>query len=80
MKKMLTKNEIIALEKLGIQIKKIRIKNNMTQKDLSKLIGISIQSISAIECGKQMPSYGTLILFVKAFNMTMSDFFKDFEV
>ena len=79
MKDKFTKYEMKELQKLGMHIKNLRIEKGITQKDLADLTGISEQSISPIEGGKQNPSYTTIVLFAKAFDMTISDFFKDIE-
>jgi transcriptional regulator with XRE-family HTH domain len=46
----LTEQEI--LKEIGERIKKIRIQHNLTQKDLSEEVGLSVSTISLIEQGK----------------------------
>jgi len=46
----LTEQEI--LKEIGIRIKKIRLQHNLTQKDISEEVGLSVSTISLIEQGK----------------------------
>ena len=46
----LTEQEI--LKELGTRLKKIRLQHNLTQKELSEEVGLSISTISFIEQGK----------------------------
>lgn len=47
-------------KEVGVQIRTIRLKKNMTQKKFAKKVGVSQQMISHIEKGKQNISLGTL--------------------
>jgi len=46
----LTEQEI--LEEIGKRLKKIRLQHNLTQKELSRDVGLSVSTISLIEQGK----------------------------
>jgi len=46
----LTEQEI--LKELGSRLKKIRVQHNLTQKELSEEVGLSVSTISLIEQGK----------------------------
>lgn len=46
----LTEQEI--LEEIGKRLKKIRVQHNLTQKELSRDVGLSVSTISLIEQGK----------------------------
>ncbi len=46
----LTEQEI--LKEIGGRLKKIRLQHNLTQKDLSEDVGLSVSTISLIEQGK----------------------------
>lgn len=46
----LTEQEI--LKDIGSRLKKIRVQHNLTQKDMSEEIGLSVSTISLIEKGK----------------------------
>lgn len=46
----LTESEI--LKEMGIRLKKIRLQHNLTQKELSEEVGLSVSTISLIEQGK----------------------------
>lgn len=39
------------LEELGLRLKKIRLQHNLTQKELSEEVGLSVSTISLIEQG-----------------------------
>lgn len=46
----------MAIEKdIGYNMLMYRAKHNMTQAELAKLIGVSLQTINSIENGKQTP-------------------------
>ena len=53
-------------KQLGSSIKYYRIKNNLTQEQLSEKIGISCKSLSKIENGNNFPSAETLHLISEA--------------
>jgi transcriptional regulator with XRE-family HTH domain len=44
--------ELEILKEIGERLKKIRIQHNLTQKDLSAEVGLSVSTISLIEQGK----------------------------
>jgi len=44
--------ELEILKEIGERLKKIRIQHNLTQKDLSVEVGLSVSTISLIEQGK----------------------------
>ena len=46
----LTEQEI--LEEMGKRLKKIRLQHNLTQKEMSEEVGLSVSTISLIEQGK----------------------------
>jgi transcriptional regulator with XRE-family HTH domain len=46
----LTEQEI--LKEIGKRLKKIRLQHNLTQKDMSEEVGLSVSTISLIEQGK----------------------------
>lgn len=43
-----------------MDIKEIRVRKKLTQKQLAELVGISQQHISKIETGLNIPSYATV--------------------
>ncbi|MBK7215360.1 MAG: helix-turn-helix transcriptional regulator [Bacteroidales bacterium] len=46
----LTEQEI--LKEMGLRLQKIRVQHNITQKELSEEVGLSVSTISLIEQGK----------------------------
>lgn len=54
----------------GERIRYLRIKNNLTSKELSKALEISESSISLYENGKRKPSIELLIKFSSYFNVS----------
>ncbi len=49
---------------------------NITQEQLSKLIGVSRQSINAIESGKYIPSTVLALKLAKVFEKSVEDIFQ----
>ena len=54
----------------GNTLKTLRIKNDMTQSQLSQKLGLTKSVISAYENGLRMPSYDVLIEISKLFKVT----------
>lgn len=56
-----------------------RIKNNLTQREMAKIIGTTLTYYSKIELGLRSPSYNFIKKFKKAFNEAIVDeiFFKN---
>ncbi len=52
------------------RIRFLRIKNNLTQKELSEKLGVSVVSISCWENGSKFPSLNALISIAKTFNVS----------
>jgi transcriptional regulator with XRE-family HTH domain len=71
------KNEILL--KLGNKIRYERIKRNLSQDDLADLIGLSKQSISALETGVSNIKFTTLYNIAKALDINLGDF-SDFKL
>ena len=57
------------------RIKELRKTKKMTQEDLSKRVGVSRQSIIAIESGKYNPSIELAYNISKAFGCTIEEVF-----
>lgn len=60
-------------EKLGKNIQKYRKLRNITQEKLAELIGVEINSISAIERGRSFPSPENLTKIIDALNVPLAD-------
>ena len=75
----LTDNTII--EKIGENIKRLRLEHNITQKELAGSAGIAISSVAALERGENI-SLKTLIPLLRALNSLhmLSDFLKEPEI
>lgn len=58
------------------KIKVERARMNITQASLSKLIGVSRQTINAIELGKYVPSTLLTLKMAKVFNCKVEEIFE----
>lgn len=70
-------NENQLLIDLGLKIKKIRLKKNMTQNDLSIECNFEKASMSRIESGQTNPTIKTLYKICSALDVHIIDLFKD---
>lgn len=57
------------------RLRELRQEHNMTQEELSKRVGVSRQSIVAIETGKYDPSLKLAFKLAKEFNCSIEDIF-----
>lgn len=57
------------------RIRTLRKERAMTQEELSQRVGVSRQSIIAIETGKYNPSLELAYKIAKVFNLTIEDVF-----
>lgn len=57
------------------RLKELRQAHNITQEDLSKRVGVSRQSIVAIETGKYDPSLKLAFKIAKEFNCPIEEIF-----
>lgn len=60
-------------EKIGKFIKEIRKKNNLTQNDLAKMLGVTYQAVSKWENGKNIPDISLLREMSKIFNVDIGE-------
>jgi putative transcriptional regulator len=58
------------------KIKVFRAMNDMTQEDLAQAIGVTRQTILAIEKGKYVPSLDLAFKIARHFNVTVEDVFQ----
>ncbi len=74
-------SDIAILNKIGARIKEIRIEQDITQKELSQMAGVSMFSISSIENGSNT-SILTLVQILRALNRfdMLEPFLKEKEV
>jgi transcriptional regulator with XRE-family HTH domain len=60
-------------EKIGLFIKNIRKKNNLTQEEFANKLGVTYQAVSKWENGKNIPDIGILKMISKEFNIDLND-------
>lgn len=60
-------------EKVGKFIKEIRIKNNLTQKELADKLGVTFQAVSKWENGKNIPDISLLKEISRLFDVNIDD-------
>lgn len=67
---------------IGKNIKELRIKNNMTQQDLAKIVGLTATGISYWESGKANPDVQSINKLADFFNVSIDYIYgkKDLEV
>ena len=58
---------------IGTNLKILRIKKGLTQKELGHLIGVTFVTISRYETGVQFPTHKRLKKIISVFDCTMSD-------
>jgi len=61
------------------KIKVFRAMHDMTQEDLAQAVGVTRQTILAIEKGKYVPSLDLAFKIARKFNVTVEDVF-EYEV
>lgn len=57
--------------KIGERIRTLRTMNNITQKQLSEILGISVVSLQRFEYGSARPSLDTLLILADYFNVSL---------
>ncbi len=62
----------------GNSIRNLRLKNNLTQEELSQITGFDTKYISQLENGRYMGTIMTMLKLCKAFNVTPNDILCDF--
>ena len=60
-------------DKIGKFIKKIRLENNLTQKQLADLLGVTYQAVSKWENGKNIPDIELLKEISEKFNLNIDE-------
>ena len=63
-------------EKLGRNLKRIRIKKGITQGDIVRALGVSRSFISNIENGKTNPTLATIAKLAKAVGVSTNELLK----
>ena len=62
-------------EKIDNRIKELRLQNELTQEELGQAVGVSRQSINAIERGRYIPSLPLALKFARYFKRPIEDLF-----
>ena len=62
---------------VGLRLKMVRLRFNLSQRALAKKAGVANASISLIESGSTSPSISALKRILAGFPMTLSEFFSD---
>lgn len=63
-------------EKIGLKLFQLRQSKNISRQQLAIQIGLSVNSIMAIENGSSLPTIITLKNYLSYFNYTLEEFFK----
>jgi len=63
-------------KKLGVNLKKLRLKKKMSQGDISRKLGVDRAYISSIENGRMNPTLSTLEKLAGAIGVNSSDLIK----
>jgi len=63
-------------KKLGENLKRIRVKKNITQTELALTLNVDKSFISNIENGKNNPTLSTITSLAKALKVTLDELFK----
>lgn len=66
-------------EKIGIRIKILREKNNISQKDLAYISNLDRSYIASVENGKRNISIINIEKIASALNLSLKEFFNDAE-
>lgn len=67
-------------EHIGRRIKALREAQGITQHQLAKHIGKSVETISNIERAKVTPGLNTLVIFAEKLNCQVRDFLDNYDV
>lgn len=64
---------------IAIRILELRSKHNISQGELSKIVGVTRQTISSWENGKSVPDINQSVKLAKAFKITLDELIKEEE-
>ena len=64
---------------IGENLKRLRIKNNLTQRQLAELVGVSCSFITFIEKGRKTPSLPLAHDIAVALHCTVDDLLREAE-
>lgn len=63
-------------KKLGGNLKRIRVKKNITQIEIAKTLGVDRSFVSNIENGKNNPTLATIAKLAQALGVPVDELFK----
>jgi len=66
----------ISSKRLGLNLKKLRLKKKMSQGDISRKLGVDRAYISSIENGRMNPTLSTLEKLAEAIGVNSSELIK----
>ena len=69
----------INLKKIGIRLKELRVKHNLTQREVAGILNITSSTYSKYENGKLVLSFSKLIALAKLYNIS-ADYILDFKM
>ena len=73
------KDEVRAKE-IGARVKRLRLKNNMTQRELSETVNVSSSCISRLESGEQMVGVFMIMDIAEALHTSVGNLLEDGEM
>ena len=62
-------------ERVVVRLREVRLKRGITQEELAKAVGVTRQTIIAIERGRYLPSLKLALKIAKYFNMKVENIF-----
>ena len=65
--------------KLGLNLRQLRLKKNMTLKELAKVSGVQIATLSRMEHNRMTGHLNSYEKIAKAYGMKLSELFKEIE-
>lgn len=68
----------INLKKIGIRLKELRVKHNLTQREVAEVLHIKNSTYSKYENGKLVLSFSKLITLAKFYNVS-ADYILNFK-
>lgn len=69
----------INLKKIGIRLKELRVKHNLTQREVANILNITSSTYSKYENGKLVLIFSKLIALANLYNIS-ADYILDFKV
>ena len=61
-----------------ISIERVLRQKGMTQRDLAERLGVTVQAVNSVVCGRSIASRKLLDRYAKALDVSVEDLFDDF--